>query len=548
MGHERSKESHSAGGLSKHCEESDESGPHRLCKAPISFKLVALEKDDVEYYFDDRVRAVRTEDMAFTKGELDEIAQMLDDALTHHAKEQGLGKVVKLSAPSETAFNCRISASIEPGQYTFNCTRPGDTKVQVESDRRALRSRARAVAKLVLTASDPTKPMPSPTPASRVVILVDVSLSMVINDESTFTSDDIRRSKRYELVLLMLRGMQENGLSPEVAIVGFSGEGCLQPVLVDGKQLWSLTDESRDAALEQLRGFLRQLPKSCADSPGTDLVGPMRKTAELLAGPKPKLGKDVAVLITDGAHQAQVHGVRPQTAAAELGKAGIELAVVLLQLNDLTDLRTRLDGSDKLEIVHRWGDFVDDHELVLDRWDPKGEKEKEKGWLKIFLAENNEGEKLLEDLSTIDISRAYLSSHDSQSEPLLITHEMLLPQLGGIEPVFASNAILPDQNQGPDGRPVVQTVYEPYIIRGRPFTIRIKKPECMGRIVSAKLTAAAHEPKYLKVLWEDGAIVTFEDAEVDRFPGDEGNGRTMPNQVKLLVDGEPVGGVQKCQR
>jgi hypothetical protein len=535
----KSEASFAEGGRGQDCGSAPSAGDQRRqCNAPLYVKLVALEESDqFEYWFDDGVRGARTEDSVVTAEDVATVGKALAHELALRSRAEGV-EVSAVPAPSETNAQCNISASTSPNEYLLTCKRGDRLILQQSGDRRALKYLIPKAAGTLLDSVDPTEPPALPAVAGRVVVLVDVSLSMVVNDEAAYTTDDIRRSKRYELVMLMLRGMQDNGIKPEVAVVTFSGAGCMRPVVFEGEKLWSLTDESRDHALDQLQGSLERVQEDCPDGAGTDLASPLRLASELLGGAKSSSGKDVVILVTDGVHQAQGHRDTPQKAAVELRKIGAELTVVRVQLNDLTGLRTKLKGPSKQDILDRWARFLDNKGWVDRSW--------EHHWLKDFPAENDEGNTLLTNLDTIEISRIFLSSNDAESNPLLTAHEILLPQLGGLEPVFSSNAATSEPFEGRDGNPVVETKFKPRIVRGRPFALRIKKPECMGRVVNAKLEAASHEATMLRVLWEDGGIVTFETTEVEPFPGDQAGGTTVTNEARLTVYGEPMRGAQ-CQ-
>jgi hypothetical protein len=523
-------ESHRSSGDLEKCRQDQVDGSHDQCKAPLSVSLLAIEMDArLEYHFDTRVIGARTDDEAMTSAELAGIAGALAEDLQSRGKATGV-EVVALSEPSMTSMNCAIGAAAKAKQYTLSCARLQVPVVQVSGERQALMSLTPHVGHELFNSLD-AKPE-QPMFARRVVLLVDDSLSMLVNDKDTFTTNDIRRSKRYEIAMLMLRGMQENGIQAEVAVAPFGGKDCIETVNFQGKRLWSLTDASRVHALVQLERYLTTALK-CDDN-GTDLVGSLRHAGALLDAPTKLAGRDVVFLITDGNHQTPFVRESPRVAASELRARDIDLVLVRVHLNDFTSFRTTLAGPSFPQIIDRWVGFTGDRGQVEGEWED---------WFREEPDKDLEGAALLGDLSYVDVGKIFLGMDDVQSEALLTVHEQLLPELGGLEPVFSSSEITSSLLESEHGL-VVTAEYKPRIIRGRSFTIRVKKPECMGKIVNAYVRASKHGRIDLEPLWEEGAIVTFKDIQIDKF--DDGGGTTN-NEVLMTLEGEAVTGLGQCQ-
>jgi hypothetical protein len=534
--HELSKGSSNTGGDIAACDSASETDtkPPTRCSQPIFVTLKELEKDEqLNYQFDGRVIGARTEDVPITTIEIEQVAAALGDQLQRGGGSQGL-EIEEVSAPTPTDVRCRIAASTGPDTYLLECFRGKRMIYQVEVERKVLDGVAPSAANSLIDSADLTRPQEAPQPVRRVVVLVDVSLSMVVNDETTFLTDDIRRSKRYELVMLLLRGMQENGIAPDVAIATFGAASCMYPMVYGGKKLWALTDKSRDYALGQLQKLLSYTHKDCIDS--TDLVGPMQMAAELLKAPDSRPGKDVVFLITDGAHQAQASKITPKVAAAELREIGAELTIIRVQLNDLTKFRAMVDGPDQADIIARWRSFYNASEgRVEGSW---------KHWIEDFPAQDDGGTGLLADVNHVDVRKFFLSTNDRDSDSLVMAHEQLLPQVGGLEPVFTSVDNKLETMEGLDGTPHLYTEYKLRAIRGRRLLIRIKKPLCMGEIVSAHVQAPEHGREKLRVLWEDGAIVTFGEIRIGDSASNQHN---TNNEITLMVEGKLTGEMKRCK-
>jgi hypothetical protein len=528
---ERSHYSSAESGDVASCKEgpSEDGGPPIGCNVPLYVRVVEIDATTSHgYYLHGDATGLRGEDQAFTAEDVGGIADEFSAGYGRRATRNSV-KATRVSAQADADIKCGLSTGMSPSTIKFECFRGDVLLVQHECERQALSGLLPSLAMELLGRADPSAAYVRPPATARVVILVDVSSSMLVNDESTFITDNVRRSHRYELVMLMLHAMQENQIEANVAVVPFGAENCIYPIVFEGEELWPLSDASRNHALTELRGHLETGTEECYAT--TDLVSAMRAALGILTDGAAKPGGDVVYLITDGAQQNQRHNTSPSVAANELREAGVELNLIRLQLNDRGRLRKLLGQEDsRKEILGRWERFSG--KLIGVAYEKWLEKNRDKSVNAI-----------LDDMKDIELSNIYLSENDNESEPLRVVYEDLLPEIGGLAPVHTVRDVRLVPVEGLDGGDDVQIEYGIRAIRGRPFMIRAKKPDCMGRITGAWVTAGGQPKITLRTLWEDGAIVTFDTIRLDA----ERAGSSVNSGVSLTIQGEPLPGMEKCQ-
>jgi hypothetical protein len=488
--------------------------PLHLCDAPISVEIAPLEAATrLAYHFDDRVVVgARSEDTVLTTHDLAALGRELQAALMERGKSKGVD-IELLPAPDEAEILCNVRADTRPRHYNLQCAKEELVILQERGEREALDGLVPKVARQLIDGADGARV------TGRLVLLVDVSTSMVVNDASTFLSNDVRRSSRLQTVEALLDGLLTKAITPEVGLVVFSGTGCATPMQLDGVETWALTPQSRARALEWMEDQLEI--SHC--SGGTDLTDAMRAASKLLGRTRKSSTKDdLVLLITDGFHQSPAAIVPPRIAAAQLRDAGAVISVVRVQLNDLTDLRLALRGPSGAKILARWERFAG--ESYQSDWEEE---------IKAITSQNPVGLELLRDLMGVEIEGFIVSSDDDSADPLLTTHRHLLPQLGALEAVAATQCDKPTALVHGDGRALWQMTCDLWIPLGRPLEVEATLPACMADVVRARIQA----PDWVgdvKPVRTEGSITSFERVEI----GETTKGQNLVVEAKLMVKSE----------
>lgn len=528
------------GGALGNCTLSNGDLPPSLCDEPVRVTLAEVQRDkSFAYYFDARgVRGERSSDAPVTASELAGIASAFESEIVRLAAQRGL-EITALTSPSPTSVECGVSASPEFAGYLLRCARDGVLIAQESGERALLEILAPKVASQLLDELDPPREIDESRVIGRVVVLLDMSGSMIVNDASTFSTNDIRRSHRYQLVDGLFRGILENGIDAEVAVIPFSGTSCARPLVLDGAELWRLTEASRARALDDELGPSLKAHR-CPQNDGTNIAQALLRAHQLLErNRRATNGKDVVILVTDGAHNASNATIAPNVAGAELHEAGILLNVVRVQLNDLEEFRKSIKGPEGQSILIRWSYFLGKDLLVVQSdWRHR---------VKIISSDNDDGSKLLESLIGVSFDSFILGSNDALGDPLLTVHEYLLPQLTGVEPLEITGCERAQLIQRSDGNFGVQFFCRDVgIVPGRPVSIRVSMPECMSDVTHAFLQAPGHAAIQLAVNWTSGSTATFESAVLGNAEHAI-NDATDVVQSMLTVEGNPRAGVRRCR-
>nr|WP_258182724.1 vWA domain-containing protein [Enhygromyxa salina] len=508
--------------------QSPEAPPYG-CDAPIRVKVVPIRKA-LRYYFDHRtVVGSHSREAVVTASELAELAKLLEDALRERGGPQGVD-LIPVSNPDEADVRCGVVVDTESRRYALECGKGNNKFAQEEGEPAALSNTAWAVARSLLPNTGEVQRDPK---VGRLVILVDVSSSMVVNDEQTFMYDDVRRSIRYGLVDAMFDGLLMHDISPQVSLMAFAGSGCVKSADVGGDGFATLALESKRAELQWLEGVLEVSP--CAD--GTDIVSALREAKSILDGSaRPDAGHDAVVLITDGSHRGRT-STTVRDAATELIDGGVDLHVIRVQLNDIEKFRGLMnDRGKRKKILARWSKFSGESD-----WEKSWGTPPEKLWKKEISgvsSENEGGAGLLDDLRSVGISTLVLNDDDRLRDPLITVHRLLLPKMGARPTIDATKCDPPTKLRFPDGIDYWQrTCWIDHIPLGREFAIKVTVPRCMKKVARAVFEV----PGWAGDLAIENSEVSASDATLQFAsvrPGQSEPGGVMGVTGKLMLKSE----------
>lgn len=502
------------------------------CSDALHVSMVPLEPPTtLSYYFDDRLVGASSQEVAFIDTDLSVVSTALEKNLRQRAKEKEL-QINVLSAWSPTGVTCGVIASPTPSVYALQCKRNDVVLLERSGTRGLLAHLTPTIARELLEAVDPTARIASSPPAARVVFLIDLSLSMVVNDSRSFIADDIRRSKRYQYAAIYLQHFLRSGFNLQASIVTFGGPRCAKPIAVGGRELWSITEGSVHAGLSELQERLRH-GSDCTFKHSTDIAEALRTARSILERNEHGEGSDIVILVTDGAHSvpASESTGTPEVEAAKLQAAGAKFMGIRVQLNNLSPLRNALAGADGPAIRARWAEYLgpEGPGLVEADW---------KDWLEEYAAENDLGTQLLDNLSGLEIADFALNVDDIDDSPLLTVHEQLVPQSGGHQ--ILAKADCDDAIVGADdGNRHAQATCKIQIARDRIIKLRLEKPKCMEQLEFAKVFVSGSPPITLEVEHDTGTVVIFKAA---RAPGDS----QISSPVDFVAEGSIVQGVSQC--
>lgn len=536
---EHSLTSFASAGKIDHCDrpKEDETSLPLECSSPIYVSLVPLEQPtSLSYYFDDEVIGASSEQVPLTSAELEAIANSLKDEVKQRAAKEGM-HVNVLNAPSPTGINCGILATPTPSTYVLQCKRNDMILLERSGTRNLLSHLTPIVAGELVEAADPTADVVPSPPVTRVVFLVDLSLSMVVNDERTFTTDDIRRSKRYQYAAIYLRHFLRHDLEMKASIVTFAGPTCASPITIAGRDSWVLDDTNVNTGLDELQRRLKQGP-GCTSSVfkhSTDITEALRTASSILTEEERGEGT-IVILITDGAHSVPPSKSmgEPEVEAAKLHAAGVKFLGIRVQLNNLSPLRKALASPDGPIIRKRWAAYLgpEGPEIVEADWED---------WLAEYAAENDMGANLLNNLSGLEISDFALNIDDSEDSPLLTVHEQLIPQSGGHQILGKANCeYAPAPVGATDGSKNMQVNCGIQIPHDRLLHLKLEKPKCMKEVDFAKVFVSGELPLRLEVEHDTGTVVEF---KAVRAPGDG----QLNSPVQFLAEGNVLEGVSQCK-
>lgn len=459
----------------------DPSKPPLGCDAPIAVKVVPIDKS-LRYCFDGRsVLGSHSQEATMTTPELDELDELFHDML-HEQGSKIEVKVTREDDCSQADVRCSVIRNTTPKHVVLECSNAdGKIYAQKHVEQAALKNTAWTVAQSLL-------PRPHEVHAlepGRVVILVDLSTSMVVNDEQTFIHDSVQESVRYGLVDATLGGLLTHGTTPQVSIMAFTNDITKWAKAGDA-DFSTLSLESQRAGLQWLKGVLEVSPYS----DGTDIVGALNAARRALdSSPRPDAGYDAVILITDGFHRRNT-GMSVQEAATELTDAGVELHVIRVQLNDIEKLRGLMkDKTTRKAILSRWTRFSKES-----GWEKRLEEDPTLTFWESEIAttsgENNNGTALLENLQSVKLTTLILNEDDQTRDPLITAHRFLLPNLGVRTTIDApeSDCEPPREQIFPNGEIRWQKSCRiKHIPIGNEFAVKVSLPKCMRKLVEATL-------------------------------------------------------------
>lgn len=497
------------------------------CDAPIRVKLVPVRRK-LRYHFERRtVVGSHSQQSVVTASELAELAKTLEDALRERGRRHDV-EIVPVADPGEADLLCGVGMDVHDSKYyALECRGKGEQVFAQEGGEQAtLGNTAWTVANRLFPPLGEVRRDPD---VGRLVIMVDVSTSMIVNDEQTFIYPNVRRSVRYGLVDATLGGLLTHDITPEVSLMVFAGNGCVKAANVGGAGFTRLTPESQKLTLKWLEAQLETSP--CID--GTDIVSALSEAKALLGSSEPDTGHDAVLLITDGSHRGGTSSMTVQDAARELIDVGADVHVIRVQLNDIQKFRALMeDGRKRKDILARWSKFSRESGWEATRGDPP-----EKGWA-IEIAgvseENKGGADLLANLTAVGVSTLVLNDDDLLRDPLVTVGRFVLPKLGA-RPTFDTvdctpprSAVFPD-----DGVEYWQRSCRIHHVPvGREIIIKTTVPRCMQKLVRASFSVPGWDRDLVVTNAENlagDAILTFESVRL---------GRSEPGLVNTGVTGE----------
>jgi len=457
----------------------DLSKPPLGCDSPILVKVVPIDRS-LRYCFEHRtVVGSHSQQAAMTTPELKKLDGIFGDMLREqgsHVKVQ----VIRNDDCSQADVRCGVIANTTPKHFALECRNAeGQIFAQKQVEQAALGNTAWTVAESLL-------PRPGETHArkpGRLVILVDLSTSMVVNDEQTYIHNDVVESVRYGLVHATLDGLPKHGIPLQVSIMGFASNIVKAPNVGDA-DFSRLSLESQQAGLQWLKGVLED---SSPFVDGTDIVGALRAAKRALdSSAKSDAGYDAVILITDGSHRGST-AISVQDAAAELTDAGVKLHVIRVQLNDIEDFRRIMQDKNKRKaILARWFRFAPNS-----GWEKRSEDSGRMAWedeITNTSAENNNGEALLDNLRSVKLTTLILSDDDQTRDPLITIQRFLLPNLGVRPTIDASDCGPTNGYTFSNGKTRWQKVCRiKHIPLGSEFAVKVSLHPCMRNTVEVNL-------------------------------------------------------------
>ncbi len=505
------------------------------CGEPVRVELEPLVRpEDFVYYFDaSKVHGELPHNPSLTGDQIEHVGRALHEALVKRGKKLGY-TVRRLSTPAPGERSCSISASTA-AKHSLTCRLDAKIKAQQEAPRNEIALAATTPAVAIELMPDPSSSYRPP--AGRLVVLVDVSASMLVNDPETYYTEDISRSYRYALVDQLLVALLEFDINLDVAIVSFSGPGdeCIKPVLVDDDSLWALSDTSVSKARDELGQHLLNGPSCSMD--GTDIAAPLAAARELLENRERGLGRDVVVLITDGAHTTKEGKGSPLAEGLALIDAGASLNLVRVQQEDHDLLRKEFVGPRHDAIIRRWAWL---RRGGISEGDINYTEIKYEDWIRDLSRDNDLGLMLLEQLAGLAIESAELNLGTDRAHVLSTVHRQMLPQFGAIEALSTSRCGRPELETPPGGAPTIRMVCDMKITPGKAMMPKVAKNDCMGKIRSAILEGNGVSRR-LDLLEETSTTLYFRE-----FTFGERARHTRPLTTQLIVTADPNPDFPRC--
>lgn len=494
------------GELSKCKVTTDEAGPPSSCNGPIHARLQKIEyTQDLAYYFNTGVVGEMSSDPSLSDADVSRIADTFAKELQTKAQSRGIqiahfqGDPGESSAPKDM-IECRILAT-KATERAIECRNGNEIIVQKTADPNALRSIVADVAEEVILSVDGHVQPPTTGP-TQVVLLVDMSPSMVVNDADTYLTEDARKSHRYQITSNIMSGLLNENVDATVGVVPFMGRDCLEPIQIDGANMWSLTDASQVASLQQLERMLVGTPPRC-ENDDTDITYALDTARTLLQS---KSG--IVILVTDGAHNAPIiDGRLPKDAAIELSDSAT-LAVIRLERKGkgVEELRRLLAGPQGDAVASRWS---------IQTQNPRDEHV---GFLEAITEENAGGIKLIDDLAGARLAKFILSPDDNLLAPMLMVHRELLPLMGSSTPVDAVRCDAPDVIVTPKGSKKVIQECKIRVTRAEKISVRYAPSTCVDSVNRAFISDGDGLHQEIKVKWSDGSTLIFDDFTIPGTP------------------------------
>ena len=263
-------------------------------------------------------------------------------SLTRALDDDPRAAVSRKSSPDQADVRCQLVS--EPGgRLAPHCVRArsgGPIQMDGGADVDEL------IAKLPLLAEQFLRSFLAPqmevfTPG-RIVILVDVTGSMIANDFGHLLRGSPSAARRFQMVDQLLRALEYQSGDPRIALATFSGpEDCKRPVeLLESARgaWWRLSDaESKGVVLGRLAQAMGG--RACGN---TDLGPPLILSSSLLQDVE--AGGGAVVLVTDGAPSSEDPALTPGLHSSARAKAehlfarGIPVHALLVQARDRTPL------------------------------------------------------------------------------------------------------------------------------------------------------------------------------------------------------------------